>query len=76
MNLQEAEALALKGVELADSDEQRATILDTAAELCNALGNCDEAIAHIKQAVSLDPENDYYKDQLAKFEQAKTGKDG
>ena len=69
VNLEEGEAMALKGLELAESDEQRARILDTAAELCNALGNCEEAVARIKQAVELDPANDHYKEQLAKFEQ-------
>lgn len=76
VNLQEAQTLAVKAIGLAESDEQKAAILDTAAELCNALGNCDEAIAHLKQAVALDPENEEYKDKLAKFEQIKADKDG
>lgn len=76
VNLQEAEQMALKGLELAESDEQRATILDTAAEICNKLGNCDEAIARINRAIALDPENAYYKEQLAKFEQAKAEQKG
>ncbi len=49
---------------------QRANMLDTAAEICNALGNCDEAIAHIQRAIELDPEKQYFKDQLVKFEKA------
>ena len=76
VDLEEAQALSLKSVELASSDQEKAGYLDTAAELCNALGNCDEAIAKIKEAASLDPENAYYKDQLAKFEQAKADKKG
>ncbi len=76
INLQEAGEMALKGVELAQTDQERASILDTAAEICNALGNCDEAIARIQRSIELDPENAYYKDQLAKFEQAKIEKKG
>jgi len=69
-NLEEAQELALKGVEMAETDGERANILDTAAEICNALGNCDEALAHIKRAIELDPNKDYFKDQLARFEKA------
>ncbi len=76
LNLQEAEELALRGVELATSDKQRASVLDTAAEICNLLGNCEEAIARIKRAIELDPGNDFYKEQLARFEQAKLEKQG
>ena len=76
INLQEAEDMAIKGVELAQTDQERASILDTAAEICNLLGNCDEAIARIQRSIELDPENGYYKDQLAKFEQAKAEKKG
>ena len=68
VNLEEAGELALKGAELADSDGARANILDTAAEICNKLGNCDEAVAHMQRAVELDPEKQYFKDQLAKFQ--------
>lgn len=76
INLGEAEDMALKGVELAQDDSQRANILDTAAEICNARGNCDDAIARIKQAIALDPEKGYFKDQLARFEKAKAEKEG
>ncbi|MEN8006456.1 MAG: hypothetical protein ABFS42_05540 [Candidatus Krumholzibacteriota bacterium] len=68
VNLEEAQKYALKGVELAETDGQRANILDTAAEICNALGNCDQALAHIKRAIELSPEQEYLKDQLARFE--------
>ena len=76
VHLEEALAWAVKGVELAGSDGERANVLDTAAELCNALGNCDDAIAKIKKAIELDPENAYFKDQLAKFEKAAEEKKG
>jgi len=68
VNLEEAQGLVHKGVELAASDGQRANILDTAAEICNALGNCEEALEHIKLAIELDPDKEYLKDQLVRFE--------
>jgi tetratricopeptide (TPR) repeat protein len=70
INLEEAQELALKGVELAETDSERANILDTAAEICNARGNCDEALEHIKRAIELDPDKEYFKEQLARFEKA------
>ena len=68
VNQEEALALALKGLELAESDGDRANILDTAAELCNVLGNCGEAVEHMRHAVEIQPDKQYYKDQLARFE--------
>jgi len=68
VNLKEAQELATKGVELAETDQERAIILDTAAEICNALDNCDEALAKIKRAVELDPENEHIQEQLVRFE--------
>ncbi len=68
INLEEAEALALKGAQLADTDKEKANILDTAAEICAARGNCDQAIARIKEAMALDPDKAYFKEQLARFE--------
>jgi tetratricopeptide (TPR) repeat protein len=76
INLEEAEALALKGAELATTDSQKANILDTAAEICNARGNCEEAIARIKQAIALDPEKEFFKEQLARFEKKAQEKEG
>jgi len=75
-NLAEAEEMALKGAELAATDSERANILDTAAEICNARGNCDEAIARIKEAIELDPEKGFFKDQLARFEKILADKKG
>ncbi len=68
VNLEEAQKMALKGVELADSDGNRANILDTVAEICNKLGNCDEAVAHMERAVELDPEKKYFQEQLVRFQ--------
>ncbi|RKZ14127.1 hypothetical protein DRQ50_09515 [bacterium] len=68
VNLEEAEEMAIKGIELAATDGERANILDTAAEICNARGNCEDAIARIKQAIELDPDKEYFRDQLDRFE--------
>lgn len=69
VNLKEAQELALKGVELADPGKARAQILDTAAEICNALGNCGQAIELIQVAIAEDADNEYYTEQLARFKQ-------
>ena len=74
LNLEEAQKLALKGVELAETDGQKANILDTVAEICNARGNCDEALVHIKHALGLDPDSEYLQDQLARFEKTEEEK--
>src|SRR5262249_49782755 len=55
MNLEEAESLARKGVSLAAAGEEKAEILDTAAEICNLLGNCDDAVGLAEQAAKEDP---------------------
>lgn len=68
VNLDEALALALKGVELAPDDRSRAQILDTVAEISNALGDCAGAVAHMERAVELQPEVQSYQDQLSRFE--------
>ena len=70
VNLEEAEEMALKGVELAATDGERANILDTAAEICNKLGNCEDAVARMKHAIELQPDKKYFKDQLVRFEKA------
>jgi len=68
VNMDEGLALALMGADLAEDDRSRARILDTVAEICNALGNCGKAVDYIKQAVELQPDSQSYKDQLARFE--------
>lgn len=66
-DLQRAEMLAAKGAELAEDGQARAQILDTQAEICNAIGNCDEAIAIMERAIEADPESSYYRKQLERF---------
>ena len=68
VNLEEAEEMAMRGVELAETDAGRANILDTAAEICNKLGNCEEAVARMKHAIELNPDKQYFQDQLVRFE--------
>ncbi len=65
----EALALARMGAGLAPAGKEKAMILDTAAELCNALDNCHEAIELTKQAIAEDPENEYYQKQLERFQE-------
>ncbi|NNE07447.1 MAG: hypothetical protein HKN20_02670 [Gemmatimonadetes bacterium] len=67
VNLQEAEEMARKGVELAPAGKEKAMILDTLAEICNERGSCESAVEYIEQAVKEDPESDYYKKQLERF---------
>jgi len=71
VNLEEAQVLAMRGVELATDDKQRASILDTAAEICHASGNCDEAVKLIQRAIELDPEQEAFRKQLVRFELAR-----
>jgi hypothetical protein len=67
VNLEEADALARKGVTLASDGPGKAAILDTAAEICNARGNCKDAIVLIEQAIQADPGNEYYVKQRDRF---------
>jgi hypothetical protein len=68
VRLEEGEELARRGVELASEPGVKANILDTLAELCNARGNCPQAVVYIRQAVELAPEREYFKKQLERFE--------
>lgn len=76
VNLEEAEALAMRAAELAEEPSDRAGYLDTAAEISLKRGDGEQAIARIKQAIELDPEREYFKEQLAKFEAALAQKKG
>ncbi len=73
VNLEEAEALARKGVELATADDQKAELLDTAAAICGARGNAREAVRLEKQAVALQPDREEFRQQLARLRQASAG---
>jgi len=69
VDLKNAKILAEKGVELAPDGKEKAQIIDTLAEICNSLDDCAEAVALIKLAIAQDPEGEYYKKQLARFEE-------
>jgi thiol-disulfide isomerase/thioredoxin len=68
VHLEEAEALAKRGVELAPAGSNKAAILDTLAEICNARGNCFEAVVYARQAAEMAPGRDYYRRQVERFE--------
>jgi tetratricopeptide (TPR) repeat protein len=68
VHLKEALKMAAKGVELAQPGKSRAAILDTQAELCNALDDCAQAVKLAKAALAEDPGSDYYKKQVQRFE--------
>jgi len=67
VNLEEAQALALQGVELAQDGKTKAQILDTAAEICNARGNCPDAVKYMEMAVTTDPKSEEYPKKLEQF---------
>jgi len=67
VNLDEAETLARKGVEVASSGREKAMVLDTAAEICNLRGSCKDAVALIELAMKEDPKSEYYPKQLERF---------
>jgi tetratricopeptide (TPR) repeat protein len=74
LNLEEAEALARRGVDLAAPGKERAMILDTTAEICNARGNCDDAVELVRQALEEHPDNEYYAKQLKRFEEIRAAR--
>lgn len=67
LNLAEAEALALRGAELAADDSARAAALDTAAEISAARGQARRALKLARQAAQASPESDEYRRQVERF---------
>jgi tetratricopeptide (TPR) repeat protein len=67
VNLDEAQALAQKGVDLAKDGKTKAMILDTMAELCNVRNNCKDAVHYSELAVAADPASDHYPKQVERF---------
>jgi thiol-disulfide isomerase/thioredoxin len=68
LNLEEAEKLGRRGVELASPGREKAMVLDTVAEICNLRGDCRDAVTLIELALQEDSENDYYQKQLERFQ--------
>lgn len=65
--LDEAEEFARMGIERTEGEEQ-ANVMDTLAEICNAKGDCGEALDLIKAALAINPESEYLQKQLVRFE--------
>jgi len=74
INLEEAEALARRGAELAEEDAVRANIIDTVAEIVNLRGDPVEAVRLMEQAVELDTSSVYLRSQLDRFRAIRDGK--
>jgi len=72
-NLGEANILARKAVEMAEPGSQKAMILDTAAHICKARGNYEDAIKFMEQAMIEDPENKQWNETLEKFKNEMQG---
>ena len=68
INLHEAEAMARKGIELSKDGIDKANVIDTLAEICNLKGDCGDAVEIIRMAIAEAPDNQYFKDQLVRFE--------
>ncbi len=65
--LEEATDIAHKAVRLSDEDPG---IMDTLAEVYFARGQYEEAVSWIKRAIAKEPDDQYFQDQLARFERA------
>ena len=75
-NLDDALLKIRKAVAISATDPgQQAGIIDTEAEVLWKLKRYDEAIEAIEKSISIDPENQYYKDQKEKFIESKTNGD-
>jgi len=74
--LDEAYTLAKKGVDLSEPGPDRAMILDTLAEICNAMDDCHQALDIMKQAAADNPGNKHYQKQLERFSALVAEKDG
>jgi len=67
IGLEEAERLARRAVELAQPGSQQANILDTVAQIVFLHGDAAEAARLMQRAIEMDPENEYFQEQLQKF---------
>lgn len=69
INLGEAAGLMRTAVELSTPGSDQANYLDTLAELVNLQGNPTEALELVRQALEMDPESEYLKGQMTRFEE-------
>jgi tetratricopeptide (TPR) repeat protein len=72
VNLEEAEELSRRSVELAEPGRTKANCMDTLAEIVNLRGDTEQAALLIRDALAIDPDNEYLKNQLVRFEEALT----
>ena len=71
-NLEDALDKSIIAIKLSSDDlEKKANILDTKAEILWLLNRYDEAIITINLAIEINPESDYFKAQLTKFQNSK-----
>ncbi|OGC96402.1 MAG: hypothetical protein A2W25_06805 [candidate division Zixibacteria bacterium RBG_16_53_22] len=75
-NLEEAEKLSRKSVELAKPGRDKASNLDTLAEIMHAKGNTREALELSKKAVRESPDSRYFPQQVERFEKLLKEKQG
>jgi tetratricopeptide (TPR) repeat protein len=69
VNLEEAEELSRRSVDLAQDARVRANCLDTLAEIVNLRGDTAGALDLINQGLEIDPDNEYLKKQRTRFEE-------
>jgi hypothetical protein len=67
VNLEEAEGLSRRSIELAGETATKANCMDTLAEIVNLKGDTAAALDLIEHALEVDPDNDYLKRQHTRF---------
>ena len=71
INLEDALVKVQKAIVLTINDPSQANIIDTEAEIYWKLKRFDDAINSIDRALSMDPDNQYFRDQKEKFLESK-----
>jgi tetratricopeptide (TPR) repeat protein len=74
VNLEEAEILSRRSIDLSQAGVEQANYLDTLAELVNLRGDTEEAFRLIEQALQMNPESGYLQSQLTRFKDILTEK--
>jgi tetratricopeptide (TPR) repeat protein len=67
-NIEEAADLSRRSIELSQPGPEQANYLDTLAELVNLQGDPERALELIEQALQMNPESRYLKNQQARFQ--------
>lgn len=70
IDLANAEMYARRTINMVDEGVFRARVLSTAAQICDARGNIDDAIDLIESAIEQDPSSTHYEDLLDRFRQS------